>query len=248
MQSGVPEIVYRIPRQHDPQSTTEAAVLAFYFIKAFGDEKWSIRWYTPLRGHELVRRRDLLPGQPDHPRADEAYYKLQLGPLMQLEMPIYSLRWRRITFIETTWDRFTAAEEINDLYASGADGLFVTLKDEGFWPEGEFEIREGGVEYVVDLAVPCRDGTVAIIVGDRPAPTDALRLHSEQALRDPDIETVRRAVECLGGEQPMRLASLDGCGESKGRKVRPVSTLRSGAGGIASPCDHSLGATAAPTG
>jgi hypothetical protein len=187
---------YRIPQKHASQSTTEAAALAFYFTKAFGEEeKWSIRWYAPIRGHELVRRRDLLPDEADHPRADEAYYKLQLGPVVQLELPIYSLRWRRITFIESTWDRFTAAEEINDLYASGADGLFVTLKDEGFWPEREFEIRESGVEYVVDLAIQCQEGTVAIATGDRPAPTDALR--------DPDLEAVRRAVTGLGGEQPV---------------------------------------------
>jgi len=185
---------YRIPVKHAPPSATEAAVLAFYFTKAFGDEKWSVRWYSPVRGHELVRRRDMFPDEPDHPRADEAYYKLQLGPVVQLELPIYSLRWRRLTFITTTWDRFTAAEEINDLYASGADGVFVTLKDEGYWPEREFEIREGGVPYTVDLAIQCQQGTVAIAVGDRAAPPDALR--------DPDLETVRRAVQELGGEQP----------------------------------------------
>ncbi len=189
---------YRIPQKYAPPSTTEAAVLAFYFTKAFGEEeKWSIHWYGPVRGHELARRRDLFPDELDHPRADEAYYKLQLGPLMQLELPIHSLRWRRITFIETSWDRFTAAEEINDLYASGADGLYVTLKDEGFWPEREFEIRESDVEYTVDLAIPCQEGTVTIAVGDRPAPP--------HALRNPDPETVRRAVERLGGEQPVPL-------------------------------------------
>ena len=187
---------YRVPHKHAPPSTTEAAVLAFYFTKAFGDEKWSIRWYGPVRGHELVRRRDLLPDQIDHPRADEVYYKLQLGPLMQLEQPIPSLRWRRITFIETSWDRLTAAEEVNDLYASGADGLYVTLKEAGFWPEREFEVRESGVEYTVDLAIPCHAGTVTIAVGDRPAPADALR--------DPDPQTVRRVVERLGGALPLR--------------------------------------------
>jgi hypothetical protein len=187
---------YRIPQKHAPQSTTEAAALAFYFTKAFGEEdRWSIRWYAPVRGHELVRRRDLFPDEPDHPRAGEAYFKLQLGPLMQLELPIYSLRWRRVTFIETSWDRFTAAEEVNDLYASGADGLFITLKDEGFWPEREFEIREGGAVYTVDLAIPCQEGIVAIAVGDRPAP--------DSALRTPDPEAVRRAVKSLGGVQPL---------------------------------------------
>ena len=188
---------YRIPQKHAPPSAIEAAALAFYFTKSFGDEKWSIRWYGPVRGHELARRRDLFPDEPDHPRANEPYYKLQLGPLMQLELPIHSLRWRRITFLETSWDRFTAAEEINDLYASGADGLYVTLKDEGFWPEREFEIREGGAEYMVDLAILCREGTVAIAVGDRPAPASALR--------DPDPGAVRRAVEGLGGEEPTPL-------------------------------------------
>jgi len=209
---------YRIPQKHAPQSTTEASALALYFTRAFGDEeKWSIRWYAPIRGHELVRRRDLLPYEPNHPRADEPYYKLQLGPLTQLELPIHSLRWRRITFIETTWDRFTAAEEINDLYISGADGLFVTLKDEGFWPEREFEIREGTAEYVVDLAIPCREGTVTIATGERPAPADALRLGpstelgtgSGQALRDPDLKAVRAAVERLGGEQPVSLSGTE---------------------------------------
>jgi hypothetical protein len=185
---------YRVPVKTAPQSTTEAAVLALYFTKAFGEEKWSIRWYAPVRGHELARRRDLLPQEPDHPRADEVYYKLQLGPLMKLELPIYSLRWRRVTFIESSWDRFTAAEEVNDLYASGADGLFVTLKDVGFWPEREFELREGGTVYTVDLAIPCREGTVAIAVTDRPAPP--------AALRQPDLAAVRRAVDALGGEQP----------------------------------------------
>lgn len=183
---------YRIPREHAPPSTTEAAALAFYFTKAFGEEeKWSIRWYAPVRGHELVRRRDLFPDEPDHPRADGIYYKIQLGPLVQLEFPIHSLRWRRITFIETTWDRFMAAEEINDLYISGADGLFVTLKEEGFWPEREFPVREGGVEYVVDMAIPCRQGLVTIAVSERVAPS--------AALRNPDLEEVRREVRRLGG-------------------------------------------------
>jgi len=189
---------YRIPTKHAPQSTTEAAVLAFYFTRAFGDEKWAIHWYAPARGHELVRRRHLLPDEPDHPRADQTYYKLQLGPLMKLEQPIPSLRWRRITFIDTTWDRFIAAEEINDLYVSGAEGLYVTLKEAGFYPEREFSVREGGVRYEVDIAIPCLNGTVLIATSDRRAPP--------YALHDPDVDTVRRAVQRLGGPKPTHLA------------------------------------------
>jgi hypothetical protein len=185
---------YRIPRRHAPVSTTEAAVLAFYFTKAFGDQKWSIHYYAAVEGHELVRRSDLFPRQCDHPRAEEPYYKLQLGPLIELEAPIPSLRWRRVTFIESTWDRFVAAEEINDLYASGADGLYVTLKEANLHPEREFLLREEGVTYVVDMAIPCREGTVAISLSDGPAP--------QAALREPDAAAICAAVDRLGGEQP----------------------------------------------
>ncbi len=192
---------YRIPIRHAPPATTEADYLAFYFTKAFGEERWAIHWYAPVRGHELARRRDLLPDEPDHPRADQAYYKLQLGPLERLEPPIISLRWRRITFIETTWDRFQVAQEINELYASGADGLFVTLKEMGLLPEREFPLREAGVAYVVDLAIPCRGGMVAIALGDRPAPGSALRFGSSQLLQD-DLDQIVEAVRRLGGVHP----------------------------------------------
>lgn len=184
---------YRIPKKHAPASTTEARVLAFYFTKAFGDRKWSIHFYARIEGHELVRRRDLLPRECNHPRAEEPYYKLQLGPLIELHEPIPSLRWRRVTFIESTWDRFIAAEEINDLYASGADGLYVTLKEENLHPEREFLLHEKGVDYTVDIAIPCREGTIAVALSDRPAP--------KAALREPDLRTICREVERLGGEQ-----------------------------------------------
>jgi hypothetical protein len=182
---------YRVPEAHAPESTTDAAILAFYFTTAFSDEKWAIHWYAEVRGHELVRRRDLFPSEAKHPRADDRYYKLQIGPLIRREPPIPSLRWRRVTFIESTWDRFTAAEEINDLYVSGVDGLYVTLKESGFFPEVDYLIREDDGEYHVDLAVPCRDGVVSVVLGAGPAPADALR--------NADLDAVREAVARLGG-------------------------------------------------
>ena len=182
---------YRVPVRHAPQCTTDAAVLAFYFTAVFGEDKWAIHWYSEVRGHELVRRRDLFPDQPEHPRADEQYYKLQIGPLIQREPPIPSLRWRRISFIATTWDRFSAAEEVNDLYISGADGLYVTLRESGFFPEREYLIREDGVEYMADLAIPCQDGVVTAVWGDRPIVATTLQA--------PDVDAIRSAVARLGG-------------------------------------------------
>ena len=183
---------YRIPVHHAPECVTDAAVLAFYFTSKFSTERWSIPWYAEVRGHELVRRRDIMPDEVDHPRADEQYYKLQIGPLIRREPPIPSLRWRRVSFITTTWDRFSAAEEINDLYLTGADGLYVTLKESGFFPEREYLIREDSETYTVDLAIPCTDGVVAISV-------DAEAKAPESALRDATPEKVRAAVARMGG-------------------------------------------------
>ncbi|MCJ7548932.1 MAG: hypothetical protein MUQ30_04550 [Anaerolineae bacterium] len=182
---------YRVPVRHAPECTTDAAVLAFYFTAAFDEDRWAIHWYSEVRGHELVRRCDLFPDQPEHPRADAQYYKLQIGPLIQREPPIPSLRWRRLSFIATTWDRFSAAEEVNDLYISGADGLYVTLRESGFFPEREYLIREDGVEYVADLAIPCQDGVVTAAWGAGPVVATTLR--------EPDLDAIRSAVARLGG-------------------------------------------------
>jgi hypothetical protein len=118
---------YRIPVKHAP-SEWLADILAFYLTADFGDEKWAIHEYAFVRGHELVRRVDLFPDQPDHKHADAMYYKMQLGPLQRLPRPIPSLKWRRLTFIETTGDRFVNALEIGDL--TSASDRYVKLMDE----------------------------------------------------------------------------------------------------------------------
>ena len=127
-----------------------------YRTSAFGSDKWAIHYYAHIEGHELLTRRDLLPSEPGHKRAGDWYYKLTLGPLQHKLPPIVSYNWRRITFIVTTGDRFEAAEEINDLFEdkSPAGRLYVMLKEEGFHPERNWPLREQGVTYQVDLALP----------------------------------------------------------------------------------------------
>ncbi|MCA9978253.1 MAG: hypothetical protein KC413_20980, partial [Anaerolineales bacterium] len=121
---------YRIPQQFAPKGLY-AEYFAFYFGRHFGADKWAIHYFAPNLGHELVTRLALFPDEPDHPRAQDWYYKVQLGPLQRLERPILSLRWRRVTFIHSTWDRFTNAIEINDLFVDGdefVDRLYAALK------------------------------------------------------------------------------------------------------------------------
>ena len=88
---------YRLPVKHAPPGAPDFGWLAFYFTKIFKDDKWAIHYYAPIQGHELVARRDLIPSEPDHPRAGNWYYALQLGPLEHKLPPIVSHRWRRVT-------------------------------------------------------------------------------------------------------------------------------------------------------
>ncbi len=121
---------YRIPVKHAPQDFL-ADIIAFYLTSAFGDEKWAVHEYARVRGHELVKRVDIFPDQPDHPRANDLYYKMQLGPLQRLARPIPSLKWRRVAFIQTTGDRFLNALEISELVETrSGSNRFVQLMEE----------------------------------------------------------------------------------------------------------------------
>jgi hypothetical protein len=195
---------YRVPERHAPRGIFFEYV-AFYLTAAFDQERWSIPYYARCLGHELVARRDLLPDEPDHPRAAQPYYKLQLGPLQRREPPIRSHRWRRITFIHTTWDRFEAAQEINDLFAEGGefvDRIYHALRDAGLRPERRYPVREADAVYVVELAVPCRQGVVAVEIEEtEPGMPGALRFSLDQVREDPEgcVATVRAHVRWRGG-------------------------------------------------
>ena len=208
---------YRVPENKAGRGAFFEYV-AFYFTTAFGDQKWAVHYFARNLGHELLTRRELLPHEPDHPRAGERYYKLQLGPLQKREPPIVSLRWRRIAFIYTTWDRFQVAEEINDLYADGGefvDRLYHALREADFTPERCYPLREAGVEYSADLALPCRAGILAIdVAGASPerAIPKALRFTPEEVSADPEgcLLIIQSEVGRRGGLLPLHVERIEG--------------------------------------
>ena len=113
-----------------------------------------------MQGHELVTRRDLLPEEPDHPRADQRYYKLQRGKLVELPHPIPSRSLRRITFVLTNGKRLTEAWEINDLFLGPRehDLLWRALKEARLQAERHYIIHEENAVYRVDFGhLPRRD-------------------------------------------------------------------------------------------
>lgn len=106
---------YRIPLKHAPK-VIYTDFLAFYQPASFGKEhRWKIEYFAPVRGVELVRRRDLLHDELSHPRANNEYYKISVGDLQKLDEPISAGLWKRITFFYTSGGLLTSAETIADL-------------------------------------------------------------------------------------------------------------------------------------
>lgn len=112
---------YRIPLRFAPK-IIEVDYFAFYQGANFGEvHRWQIEYVAEYRGHELTTRGELLRDDAAHPRAKEEYYKVQLGPLMQIPQPIKSDKWKRITFVYTTGELFNRARIINDLVVRSED-------------------------------------------------------------------------------------------------------------------------------
>jgi very-short-patch-repair endonuclease len=138
--------------------------LAFYQTKVFGAERWAINYYAPVLRIRTVARRDLLPEDPGHPRADELYHKLELGPLQRLPQPMLSRRWRRIVFIPTTWEKFISAVEINDLYDESPleDRLWAEFKRHDIDAERQYFVQPRDRLYALDFAIFCDQGNLDV--------------------------------------------------------------------------------------
>jgi hypothetical protein len=179
---------YRIPVKRAPKRVG-ADYLAFYFTGAFPeDQRYRVIFYAPIYAYRLVSRVEMLPEEPDHPRASERYFKIEIGPLQRLTRPIPSHKLRRITFIPTTLNRLLHAQEINDLWDKGRhqDTLWEALKAEEIVAERQIEIQEAGAPYVADFLIPCRIGRVIVMCdADRELNgTNVLHFTAEQLLRE----------------------------------------------------------------
>ena len=95
---------YRIRLKSAPK-VLEVDTLAFYQTGAFGSQHGGrIEHFAALRGHELVTRSTLFRDEPDHPRANEEYYKLSYwsaanaacaDPCRKMEADYFSIYHRR---------------------------------------------------------------------------------------------------------------------------------------------------------
>jgi hypothetical protein len=122
---------YRMPLRTAPK-VIDVDAIAFYQPAAFGAEhRWKIELFAEVRGHELTTRRELFRDEPNHPRANEEYYKVSLGSLQRLPEPILAGNWRRFTFLYTTGELMSTAKTLAELVVRSEERqvLWRTLRE-----------------------------------------------------------------------------------------------------------------------
>jgi len=162
---------YRIPQRSAPPRVG-ADYLAFYQTGAFADapEAHTITYYAATRRYRLVTRRELLPDEADHPRAQEYYFRIELGPFLRLPAPVPAATIRRVTFIHTTLERLLDAPDVRDLFVQDDpfQKLWRALRANRLRP-----LRNRLVdEHPMDIVLRARGGNLGIVCHDAP-PTSA---------------------------------------------------------------------------
>ncbi len=138
--------------------------VAFYQTSVFKDEACCVRHYAKVCSIRRAHRRELFPGEPPSPKQHKIYYQLMLGPRQTLPQPIFSRRWRRITFIPSTWEKLHHALEINDLFDDSPleDRLWAEFKRLQIEAERQEVVRVNGNHYFLDFAVHCLAGKLDV--------------------------------------------------------------------------------------
>jgi len=211
--------------------------LAFYQTKVFGPpEAYAVNYYAVVQGTpRVVSRTDLFPDTPrNHPKANRRYYQLLLDALQPLARPIVSRRFRRIVFIPTTFAKFNAAVEINDLWDESPleDRLWAILKRAQIRAERQYPVEIDDHAYFLDFAIFCNEGKINIEadgdtwhIGPESAQVDrqrdnALGSRGWQVLRFNTTEIRERPVDYCVSKVMDTINHLKGLDHTTGVPVR----------------------------
>ncbi len=138
--------------------------IAFYYSGSIKNSPFLILHYAKIINITEASRRELFPYEQGNSKSDRRYYKISFEKLEALPKPILSRRWRRIIFIQTTFDKFKKAVEINDLFdgSSLEDKLWAELKRNKIDAERQELIQINNRFYFLDFAIYCVKGKLDI--------------------------------------------------------------------------------------
>ena len=154
---------YRIPVKYAPKRKTN--FLALYQTRVFGKEGKSINYYAPIKYSSSISRGELLPEERSHPRVNQTYHKLHLGPSKGLPQKIRNKSRRRINFGFTTLTKLFKSREISELFDIKPLEVIMEklLKRNKIKAINEYLLMEDRhCRYRLDFAVFCGKGKIDV--------------------------------------------------------------------------------------
>lgn len=154
---------YRIPVKYAPKR--KANFLALYQTRVFGKEGKSINYYAPIKYSSSISRGELLPEERSHPRVNQTYYKLHLGPSIGLPQKIRNKSRRRMNFGFTTLTKLFKSREISELFDIKPLEVIMEklLKRNKIKAINEYSLMEDRhCRYRLDFAVFCGKGKIDV--------------------------------------------------------------------------------------
>ncbi len=138
--------------------------IAFYQTKKFDQDAYAINYFGKVSSIQEVYRWQLFPNESKDKKSWQKYFQIKFSSIERLPSPIKSRRWRRIVFIPTTWENFSAAEEINDLYIESGleESVWKEFKTWNIPAERQEYIEIGKRNYFLDFAIYCAKDNIAI--------------------------------------------------------------------------------------
>ncbi len=152
-----------MPVKAAPRNVLNIKHMAFYFPSAFGEKlKYQVFYYATVLDIDTVKRIQLFPDEPKHPRKDEDYYQFHLGQIKELPQSIPSKRRRRFVHIPTTLQKLVTAKEINDLYDTSPleEKMYGALKRKKINPERQVYVYLGKQTYCLDFCIFCQEANI----------------------------------------------------------------------------------------
>ena len=186
---------YRIPQVRMPRGV-HTEYVALFTSRAFGDQNGGVYYFASVKGVELRYRKELLPKEKQ--RADEKYYRLALGELQEKNPPVLNTTKRRFAFIFTTWDRFSGAKTLRDLYSTAdyyVDRIFHALKEDGLRPDRIWEAERRATGLSPQVRILCEKGAV---VASTEAAENTIFLDQKQK-DDVILRAIRTEIAKQGG-------------------------------------------------
>ena len=73
---------YRIPVIYAPKR--QFNYLAFYQPVSFDRKGKQIQYFARVLGYQIIKRKNLLPAELNHPRAEDDYFQVRIGKMKKL--------------------------------------------------------------------------------------------------------------------------------------------------------------------